>query len=166
MKTLLITLPMLITLAACSTKDADTGAEDDEFTIDGDESSSGSDDESDSSGGDSSGGGGVMNAVPACDLTGALCYSFDGPLWPAQDTQGFCGQISAQYEAEGAPPMTYIAEGCPSGAMAECTGILMGADESGNPVDGSDVTVYYYQADQGGQLSSACTQQGGTFSDL
>ena len=164
MKTLLISLPLL-SLVACNTKDADTGEEDDEFTIDGDNASEDADDESGDAG-DSSGGGSVMDAVPACDLTGALCYSFDGPLWPGQDIQGFCGQISAQYEAEGSPPMTYIAAGCPSGALGQCTGLLMGADQDGNLMDGSDVTIYYYQADQGGQLSSGCTQQGGRFSDL
>ena len=164
MKTLLITLPMFLTIAACGAKDTDTGAEDDEFTIDGESSSEDADDASDD---DASGGGDVMNAVPACDLAGAMCYSFDGPLWAGQNIQSVCGQLSAQYEAEGLPPMSYLAAGCPAGAIDECSGVLMGADESGNPVDGSDVTIYNYQAASSSQLSASCSgEMGGTYATL
>ena len=164
MKTLLITLPMFLTIAACGAKDTDTGAEDDEFTIDGESSSEDADEDSDE--GSESGGGDVMNSVPACDLAGAMCYSFDGPLWAGQDIQSVCGQLSAQYEAEGLPPMSYVAAGCPAGAVDQCSGVLMGADESGNPVDGSDVTIYNYQAASSSQLATNCAEMGGAYEEL
>ena len=130
MKTLLLSLSFFLTFTACGGKDADTGTADDEFTIDAQNSE---DDAEDAQGEDAGiesgndlGSGEVMNASPGCDLTGALCYSFDGPIWPGQDTESFCNQLSSQYEAQGAPAMSYTSNGCPAGAFGECSGIPLG----------------------------------------
>ena len=165
MKTLSITLPLFLTIAACGSKDADTGAEDDEFSIDGDSSSS-DDAAGDSDEGAESGGGAVMNASPGCDLPAQFCYSFSGPAWAGQDISAVCNQLSGQVQAEGGGPMTYVPEGCPAGAMSQCSDVLMGGDADGNPVAGTEGTIFYYMPDQGGQISTACSQQGGTFAEL
>ena len=184
----------LMPTLACSITVNEQAEEEDEDWVNADdgwgsgsdgEEGEGSDTDSDSTGGGSSendenadghlggidGGGegsdgGVMDAVPACDLTGVVCYSFDGVLWPGQDVRGFCAQLSAQYEAEGAPSMTYLADGCPSGALGACSDVLMGADESGELIEGSDVTVYNYQPDEGGRFSSGCLDMGGSYEEL
>ncbi len=117
-------------------------------------------------GGDDDWDGDVMTTAPGCDLSGAICYAFDGPLWAGQDIESVCGQLSAQYEAEGLPPMSYVAAGCPAGAVDQCSGVLMGADESGNPVDGSDVTIYNYQAASSSQLATNCAEMGGAYEEL
>jgi hypothetical protein len=191
MKTLLLTLPVFLVLNACSTKDDDTAADDGSFidggssdggssdggSSDGGSSDGGSSDGGSSDGGGSDGGGGsngggsggggdVMSSDPGCDMASALCYSFDGPLWASQDINGFCDDISADYEAEGAPPMNFLDDGCPSGAASECSGVLMGADAEGNPVSGSDVTLYFYAAVSEADASATCDQAGGNFSTL
>mgnify|MGYP003329940508 CR=1 FL=1 len=55
-------------------------------------------------------------------------------------------------------------DGCPTGAAAECGGVLMGADAEGNPMDGSDVTIYFYAADP--SLEGNCSELGGSYSTL
>jgi len=129
----------------------------------GDDDGSGDDGSGDDGG---SSGGDVMSSDPGCDMTGALCYSFDGALWASQDVNGFCSDISAGAEAEGAPPMSFLDDGCPSGAASACSGVLMGADADGNPVSGSDVTLYFYSAFPEAEASSSCDDAGGDFSTL
>ncbi len=156
MKTLLLTLPTFLVLNACSNKEEDTAAAD-SFA---DEGADGEEEEEEEEESD------VMNSSPGCSGAGALCYSFVGPLWAGQDVEGFCGQISAQYEAEVGTGLSFLNDGCPSGAATACSGILMGADEAGNPVDGSDVTIYFYPSVPEADASSICSQNGGSFETL
>ena len=108
----------------------------------------------------------AISDAPGCFIEGALCYAFDGPLWATTDTEMFCESISDAYEAEGAPAMTYSWEGCPSGALAVCEGLLLGADSSGALVSGSDVSMYYYTPDTSGDIAAQCIDMGGTYSEL
>ena len=161
MKNLLITLPMFLILGACGKDDEDTGA-DDSFSVDGGTSDDGGGgDGSDDGGTDGGGGGGdVMNSSPGCGAEGIVCYSFVGPLWASQDTNGACSQLSGQSQSAGAGALTYIAEGCPAGASSECSGILGLVDQDNNVLDGSDYSIYFYGGADG---SADCTANGGTY---
>ncbi len=103
-----------------------------------------------------------MNSSPGCNATGALCYSYVGPLWPGYESS-HCDQISSAFQAEGAPALEYITNGCPAGASSECSGILGLIDENENLLDGSDYTIYFYG---GADASAECSQAGGNYATL
>ena len=48
--------------------------------------------------------------------------------------------------------------------MDACSGVLMGADADGNPVAGSEVTIYTYMANPDSEAS--CDELGGSYSTL
>ena len=171
MKTLLITLPIFLVLNACGKSDDDTGAADESFVTNNGmsaEDDGGGDDGGGDDGGGSADGGGddggfeVMNSSPGCIATGALCYSYVGPLWPGYEAS-HCDQISAAVQAEGGPALEYIATGCPAGASSECSGILGLMDQEENLLDGSEYSIYFYG---GADASAECGQAGGTYSAL
>jgi hypothetical protein len=96
-----------------------------------------------------------------CDWMGSYCYDFDGSSWDATSAEAACDTFSAGATAEGAPAGTFVATGCPSGAEASCTGF------QADPADpGSSFTLFYYDAVPLAPVESACTDEGGTWTDL
>ncbi len=115
--------------------------------------------------GGSDNGSDVMSENPSCDQPGLICYSFEDAVWQQVDSQGFCGQISAEGEAEGAPAMTY-GNGCPSDALSACTGAIVAqaVDEDGEPVADLPATIYYYV--DAPEVAQQCDAYGGTLATL
>ena len=96
-----------------------------------------------------------------CEWMGSYCYDFDGPSWDATSAEAACDTFNAGATAEGAPTGTFLTAGCPSGATAKCTGF------QGDPADpGSSITLYYYDAMPLAAAQTACTDEGGTWTDL
>ena len=132
------TITLVATLAACSSSPKDTGDT------------------------------GATGPTPAastsaggCDWMGSFCYDFDGPAWDAASAEAGCDAFTDAAVSEGAPLPTFVATGCPSGAVAQCTGF------SYDPTDpGTAFTLYYYDATILPEFQAGCTDGGGTWSDL
>ena len=95
-----------------------------------------------------------------CEWMGSYCYDFDGSSWDAASAEATCDAFGASATAEGAPAPTFVPAGCPSGAVAMCTGMQ---DDMADP--GTAITLYYYS----GYLPAAkdaCIDEGFTWTDL
>ena len=140
------------------------GIDDGGLDASGDETSSGGSEGSGSGGGTATTSGGESGSdVPGCYLEDVFCYGFEGTMWSGAERE-YCSDISATYEAEGAPPMNYLEDGCPAGASSKCVDVRMATDEGGSGIVGSEMTFHFYGAYPESEASRFCDEAGGTFS--
>ncbi len=138
----------LIGLLACEASDKDTGAEV--------EADTGTDADADADT--------TMSTAPGCDATGYYCQAYAGAAWAGQE-EANCAAASDAAQAEGGPAMTYLPDGCPAGATAQCTGLLA-AYEDGSVAPNSDYIIYFYAGFPAADAESGCTSGGGTYSAM
>jgi hypothetical protein len=103
---------------------------------------------------------GTGTSSGGCEWMGSYCYDFDGSSWDAASAEATCDAFIAATTAEGAPAPTFVPAGCPSGAVASCSGMQ---DDMADP--GTAITLYYYS----GYLPAAkdaCIDEGFTWTDL
>ena len=92
------------------------------------------------------------SVAPGCDYLGVLCFLFTGPGWEGIEEE----TCAATADTRGGE-MTYMPEGCPTGAIAYC---------ELPPLEGYPGTEHLLVDYPGAELSSAessCESKGGTF---
>ena len=102
--------------------------------------------------------------VPGCGIEDQLCFSFWGDNYNGQE-EANCTANSDASVARGEDPYELFTDGCQDGAVAECTG-LVGLDSSGQPVTGSEYTIYFYVNMDIATAQGNCENYGGTFTQL